>query len=150
MRDARYEAELAAVAEREAGIQRLIAQKAPRIVKTYVGRLDEATKSFQEDAPRMAARNYFPISHQYQAGEYGCGSFVLALLLCFVLVGIIVFVYMLIVKPPGTLTVTYEYRQVKGRAEDAETETKICPMCAEEVRALAKICRYCSHEFAKA
>ncbi|MBI3890265.1 MAG: hypothetical protein HY303_01895 [Candidatus Wallbacteria bacterium] len=30
---------------------------------------------------------------------------------------------------------------------DAATDTKECPMCAETVRAKAKICRYCRHEF---
>ena len=126
-------------------------QKAPQIVKTYSGRVNEATSKFREDEPRMAASNYYPISSQYQAGEYGCGSFVLALLLCFILIGIIVFIYMLIVKPPGTLTVVYEYREVKKPVDDAETsETKICPMCAEDVRALAKVCRYCGYDFAEA
>ena len=106
-------------------------------------RLPNACNQLSPTLQRVVQRfpsNYYPISSQYQAGEYGCGSFVLALLLCFILIGIIVFIYMLIVKPPGTLTVVYEYREVKKPVDDAETsETKICPMCAEDVRALVPI-----------
>jgi len=58
----------------------------------------------------MAAAGYFPTSQVWAPGTYGCGAFLIALLLCVVLIGIIVFVYMLIVKPDGTLSVTYEWR----------------------------------------
>jgi uncharacterized protein (DUF58 family) len=34
--------------------------------------------------------------------------------------------------------------------EEVEGPTKICPQCAENVRAAAKICRFCRHEFAVA
>lgn len=34
-------------------------------------------------------------------------AFTVALLLCLLLIGILVFIYMLVVKPDGTLTVTY-------------------------------------------
>ena len=30
---------------------------------------------------------------------------------------------------------------------DSGSDTKICPMCAEEVKAAARICRFCRHEF---
>jgi len=80
------------------------------IVKTYPGRELAATQAFQRDAAAMAAKGYHPTSQQYVPGSYGCGSFIVAALLCFVLIGIIVFIYMLIVKPAGVLTVTYEYR----------------------------------------
>ncbi len=80
------------------------------IVKTYQGREQAATQAFKIDAAAMAAKGYRPTSQQYVPGSYGCGSFILAALLCFVLIGIIVFIYMLLVKPAGVLTVTYEYR----------------------------------------
>jgi Short C-terminal domain len=43
-------------------------------------------------------------------GSYGCGAFLLALLLAFVLIGVFIFLYMLFVKPDGTLSVIYVRR----------------------------------------
>ena len=48
---------------------------------------------------------------------------------------------MLIVKPNGTLTVTYERRAVS-------VEEKICPKCAERIKAAALVCHFCGYEFA--
>lgn len=79
-------------------------------VREYKGKLAEATLLFQQDAVRMAAADYYPISQVYQPGSWGCGAFLVALLLFVVLVGILVFIYMLIVKPPGSLVVTYQWR----------------------------------------
>ncbi len=80
------------------------------IVRRYIGNQAGAMKAYQRDAINMAATGYFPTSQIWTPGEYGCGSFLLALLLCIILIGILVFIYMLIVKPEGTLTVTYEFR----------------------------------------
>ncbi|MGA2029591.1 MAG: hypothetical protein ABSG87_05935 [Verrucomicrobiota bacterium] len=84
--------------------------KDPIIVRIYRGSQEAATVAFQADAAKMAKQGYFPISQTWAPGAYGCGSFLLALLLCIVLIGIIVFIYMIIVKPPGALSVTYELR----------------------------------------
>jgi hypothetical protein len=64
--------------------------------------------AFRADAARMASQGYTPASQVWAPGSWGCGAFILATLLCFVLIGFIVFIYMLIVKPAGSLTVTYE------------------------------------------
>jgi hypothetical protein len=88
------------------------ASKKPIVVKIYSGTQEEAMLAFQDDATKAAVDGYFPISQTWAPGTYGCGSFLVALLLCIVLIGIIVFIYMLIVKPPGTLSVTYELRQI--------------------------------------
>jgi len=113
------------------------------IVKTYKGNQSRATNLFQKDAAKLATQGYYPVSQTWAPGTYGCGSFIFALLLCVVLIGIIVFVYMLLVKPDGTLSVTYELR------DNAVTsgEEKTCPKCAENVKAAATVCRFCGHSF---
>lgn len=80
------------------------------IVRTYTGSQSGAAAAFQKDAQRLAEQGYFPVSQNWAQGSWGCGAFIVALLLCLILVGILVFIYMLIVKPAGTLTVTYEHR----------------------------------------
>lgn len=120
----------------------------PVIVRTYRGSQSVAMADYQADAARLAAQGYFPISQSWAPGSYGCGTFLLALLLCFILVGVLVFIYMLIVKPEGTLSVTYEFRGVPPGPEYAiAVAEKACPRCAEQVKAAALVCRFCGHEF---
>jgi hypothetical protein len=126
------------------------------IVKTYAGKsLEVATAAYQVDAPRIAASGYVPTSQTWAPGEYGCGSFIGALILCFILVGIFVFLYMLIVKPDGTLTVTYELRAIPvtsvadGLPIEAgmpAAQRRPCPYCAELILPAARVCRFCSRE----
>lgn len=119
------------------------------IVKTYQGDQQQALVAFQVDASKMAAYGYFPMAQTWTTGSYGAGAFLLAILLCFVFVGFLVFIYMLIVKPDGALSVTYELRSVsEGGASGASKHGKNCPKCAEQVKAAAIICRYCGHNFA--
>ncbi len=123
-------------------------------IKIYKGKKEEAAKLFEKNAVTMEKEGYFPISQSYEPGTWGCGAFIVALLLCFILIGIIVFIYMIIVKPEGALTVTYEYRGRKEKAianiepaEEKKENEKICPQCAESVKSAAKICRYCQFDF---
>jgi hypothetical protein len=119
------------------------------IIKTYKGSQATAMAAFQADAARMAKSDYFPTSQSWAPGTYGCGAFLVALLLCVLLVGILIFIYMLIVTPDGTLTVTYEFRAVPDRpAKAVLVEEKTCPKCAEQVKGAALICRFCGHQFA--
>jgi hypothetical protein len=113
----------------------------PVIVKSYSGSQSIATALFQADVTKMAAEGYVPVAQSWSPGSYGCGAFLGALVLCLLLIGIVIFIYMLIVPPDGTLTVTYEHRP---------NEEKTCPRCAEKVKAAAKICRYCQHNFTEA
>jgi hypothetical protein len=87
-----------------------MASPKPVIVRTYKGSQSGAAAAFQRDAQTLAAQGYHPVSQNWAQGSWGCGAFVIALILFIVLIGILIFIYMLIVKPAGTLTVTYEYR----------------------------------------
>ena len=80
------------------------------VVRAYKGSQSGAANAFQKDAQKLAAQGYFPVSQKLGPGIVGLRSFLVALLLCVIPIGFIVFIYMLLVKPAGTLTVTYEYR----------------------------------------
>jgi hypothetical protein len=84
-----------------------MADRGQIIVKTYRGSQSAAMAAFQRDANKLAAEGYVPITQTWLPGTYGCLSFLVALLLCVIVIGLIIFVYMLIVKPDGTLSVTY-------------------------------------------
>lgn len=115
------------------------------LVRTYRGNQADAAVLFEKDAAKLADRGYFPVSQTYAPGAYGCGAFIIGLLLCLIFIGILVLIYMLLVKPPGTLTVTYEYREKAPLKMPADEKT--CPKCAEQVKAAATVCRYCGHQF---
>jgi Uncharacterised protein family UPF0547 len=83
----------------------------PTIVRTYRGMQQaDAITAFQADATELARHGYTPTTQSWAQGQWGCGAFLVALLLCILLIGFLIFIYMLLVKPEGTLTVTYEYR----------------------------------------
>ena len=77
------------------------------VVKAYRGKQSVAFAAFERDSREMALQGYTPTSQAWAPGSYGCGAFLVALLLCVIIIGFLVFIYMLLVKPPGTLSVTY-------------------------------------------
>jgi hypothetical protein len=117
------------------------------VIKTYTGSQAHATALYRASAAVMASKGYCPTSQSWAPGAYSGSDFVIALLLCFVLIGFLIFLYMLCVKPPGTLSVTYELRAATA---NTPKEEKTCPSCAEQVKAAAVACRFCGHKFASA
>jgi hypothetical protein len=122
---------------------RLIRDQPPITTRVYKGTQARATKLFERDAADLATLGYFPTNQNWAPGQWSAGHFIVAIILCFVLIGFIVFIFMLVVKPAGTLRVTYERRKVPVQ----EVE-KTCPQCAERVKAAALVCRFCGHKFA--
>jgi len=102
--------------EHAPGVRQNLETQERVIIRTYRGSYAKAMAAFQAHAAYLAQSNYFPASQSWVPGSYGVGAFLVALLLCFVLVGVLAFIYMLIVKPDGTLTVTYELRAVPDRS----------------------------------
>jgi hypothetical protein len=116
--------------------------KKKNVIEEYKGNEAQSRKEFLKDAERKAKKGYVPVSENYTPGKYGVGAFILALLLCLVLIGILVFIYMLIVKPAGTLTVTYELKDTSNE--------RTCPKCAETIKVAAVVCRFCGHDIVNA
>lgn len=87
-----------------------MSQEPAIVVNIYTGSQVTAAKEYQIDAPNMANKGYFPVSQSWSPGEWTVGNFIVARLLCFILIGFLVFLYMLIVTPDGTLIVSYELR----------------------------------------
>ena len=132
----------------------------PIVVWSYPGRTQaDAAAAFGAHATEMATKGYEPISQSWSEGRPGVGR-VLA-------IGLLANS----IRPNGYLTVTYrrtgpppmawatskvDPRLTQGRtaaiAADAPTGEdgrvmKRCPDCAEDVRAEARICRFCRYEF---
>jgi len=116
-----------------------------RLVRTYRGRPRVAQEIYAKDAQQLAKNGWVPVSERYEPGSWGCLAFLVALVLAFVLIGILIFLYLLTVKPEGTLFVTYA-RQAH-QPVTAQGDTKTCPDCAETIKGDAKVCRFCGFRF---
>ena len=112
-----------------------------KIVKTYRGSPVAAHQYFIDDSVYFSKKGYRVCSEHWQDGQWGCGAFILAIVLCFFIVGFFIFLYLLIVKPAGSLIVTYELE------ETTKSKEKICHMCSETVKYTSKICKHCKTLF---
>lgn len=79
----------------------------PTVVRVYKGSIETASADAAEHAPLMAQAGYREVSRVYTPGSWGCGAFLVALVLAFLLIGILIFIYLIVVKPAGSLVVTY-------------------------------------------
>jgi hypothetical protein len=78
------------------------------IVRTYGGETQaQAADAFARDAQELAGQGYFPVAQSWAEEQWGCAMILLAFLLCFVVVGIPLLIFMLLAKPGGSLAVTY-------------------------------------------
>ena len=78
------------------------------LVRTYRGRTRAgAAQLSAADADRLAATGYARVSETWMPGSWGFGVVLIGILLFFVLIGVFVIIYLLLVRPQGTLTVTY-------------------------------------------
>jgi hypothetical protein len=80
-------------------------------VRTYRGhQQSEAIASYVRDAETLAQRGYAPVGQSWGDGQWDGGYFILALILSLFGIGLIVLAYMAIIRPDGTLCVTYRLR----------------------------------------
>jgi hypothetical protein len=77
-------------------------------IATYHGSAVDALASFRAESKEMAEEGYYPISQCWMPGEYSVGFVVVAMLLCLITIGFVLVLWMLLVKPRGTLIVSYQ------------------------------------------
>ncbi len=78
------------------------------VVRTYRGPEQRAVVArYVADAEDLAGRGYEPVSQSWGDGQWDAAVFVLALILSLFGIGLILLAYMAIIRPAGTLVVTY-------------------------------------------
>jgi len=94
-----------------------VTDDAPVVTRTYRGKPEEIEAIRRADADSLAARGYYPKSQNYVPGSWGAGAWVLGVVLILLFgLGLLVLIYLVAVKPPGTLSVIYE--RVEQRPAD--------------------------------
>lgn len=87
------------------------------VVRTYGGHTQhDAIARYVADAGALAGRGYVPVGQSWGDGQWDAALFLFALLLSLFGIGLIVLAYMAIIRPDGTLCVTYERRGPQGQA----------------------------------
>ena len=88
----------------------------PLLVRTYQGRSQrDVVVRYMRDAQDLAVRGYEPVSQSWGDGQWDVALFLLALILSLFGIGLVLLAYMAIIRPEGTLVVTF--RQASGSSE---------------------------------
>jgi hypothetical protein len=111
----------------------------------------EARERIRPAVLELESQGFRLTSEKWTPGAWTSGDFFMALLACLLLVGILVFLYMLVVKPKGRLTARYdmldEVNSPELMLDQLIVDEKTCPACAESVKSAAQICRFCRYDF---
>ena len=83
----------------------------PILVRSYVGNEARRMAAFQKEAEHMAQGGYYPVAQTYVPGSWGAGAYLLGLAAILLFgFGLLILGYLIIVKPAGRITVTYQRR----------------------------------------
>jgi hypothetical protein len=77
------------------------------LARIYPGYHEEATDLFQADAENLATHGYLPHGQSYAEGRWATWFLMVSAGLILVAIGVLLFLYMAAVRPPGSLAVTY-------------------------------------------
>jgi hypothetical protein len=83
-------------------------QETTVMTRVFAGKAEAASQDAGDFLNHVAPDGWREVSRYYAPGSWSGGAFLVALLLCLLLVGILVFIYMVLVKPDGKLVVTYQ------------------------------------------
>jgi hypothetical protein len=90
-------------------------QPSDRIVLTYVGQRKQCDRAFQAEAPTLGELGYVVTNQHFLQESRSAASIIAALLvgllLAFILIGLALIAWLILVKPPGVLTVTLHRAQ---------------------------------------
>jgi hypothetical protein len=86
-----------------------------RLVLTYVGQRKQCDRAFQAEAPTLGELGYVVTNQHFLQESRSAASIIAALLvgllLAFILIGLVLIAWLILVKPPGILTVTLHRAQ---------------------------------------
>lgn len=97
----------------------------PSLTRSYHGSPEEIESLRRADEKSLATKEYFPKSQNFVPGSWGTGAYLLGVVLILVFgLGLLVLIYLVAVKPAGTLTVVYERtgepQALKGAVESPQ------------------------------
>jgi hypothetical protein len=78
------------------------------LARVYPGYHEIAVELFQMDAELLAEHGYMPTAQSYAEGRWRTSIVILVILASAFVIGLPFLLYMLAVRPPGSLAVTYE------------------------------------------